>query len=336
MGDTVLIANAEDGSISTLRLHQSPEPRLEVLATTPGWPGCGTFAVDAERDLVYAAAKGEPNVIATLSLDRDSGALTETARREVPGSMTYLALALDGRLLLGASYSGGFLSAWPVADGRLGEPHSRFEYNNLHCIIEADGAVYAPALGDDLVAQFSLGNDGQLTPLDPPTVAAPEGSGPRHIVMQGENAYLVTEFSGEVIRYSRGADGALTRQEAREFYEPEAGLSHSRFGADPLEEHLIWGADAHLAGGLVLATERTESTLASIALDEAGHLGEVAQRITVETQPRGFYVTADGQFAVVVGERETHASLIAISPDGTLKPVDRVPIGAGANWVRIF
>ena len=57
MSDLLLIANAGDGTISTLRLHRELQPRLEVLATSGDLPGCGTFAVDADLDLVFAAVK---------------------------------------------------------------------------------------------------------------------------------------------------------------------------------------------------------------------------------------------------------------------------------------
>ena len=61
MSELVLIANAGDGTVSALRLHRDgPEgTRLESLATSPVGQGVGTFAIDTERDLVYARAKGE-------------------------------------------------------------------------------------------------------------------------------------------------------------------------------------------------------------------------------------------------------------------------------------
>ncbi|MCA1780896.1 MAG: lactonase family protein [Intrasporangiaceae bacterium] len=218
MSALLLIANARDGTISTLRLHRDPEPRLEVLATSGDLQGCGTFAVDAERDLVFAGYKGDPPGIATLRLDRESGVLTELGRRDVEDGLAYLSLARGGLALLGASYGGGFGAVWPVEGERLGEPHSRFEYRNLHCIISVrsggEERVYAVALGDDLIAQFAMADDGRLAPLDPPTAAAPDGSGPRHLVIEGSNAYLMTEFSGEAIRYDINGGGTLHKAEA--------------------------------------------------------------------------------------------------------------------------
>ena len=337
MTELLLIANAGDGTISTLRLHRGAEARLEMLATSGDLPGCGTFALDRDRGLVHAAVKGDPAAIATLRLDRDSGVLTELGRRDVEASMAYLSLSADGRSLLGASYGGDFGVVWPVDGHVLGAPHSRFTHRHVHCIIPAvvggRERVYAVALGDDLIAQFDL-TEGRLTPLDRATVAAPAGSGPRHLVLDGDSAYLVTEFSGEAIRYDVRADGTLHRAEAVDVVDPRAGLRHSALGADPKEEQLIWGADVHRAGGHLVTSERSSSKLTVTRLDPRGRLGDVVGHTDTERVPRGFAVSPDARFVVAVGEESTHAQLLRLDPDGELAEVDRVPVGAGANWVR--
>lgn len=335
MSELILIANAGDGTISTLQLHRDPEPRLEVLATSGDLEGCGTLAVDADHDLVFAAYKADPPGIATLTLDRSTGQLHEVARRGADDSMTYLALANDGRALLGASYGGGFGAVWPVEGQTLGDPHSRFTYGNLHCIVEGDGVVYAVSLGDDLVAQFSLDADGHLTPLDPAVVPAPDGSGPRHIVVEGSNAYLVTEFSGELIRLSVQSDGRLESAESVDVVNPVAGLEHSELDADPQEAPLIWGADVHVAGDYVITSERNSSQLTSVRRGEDGRLGDIVGFFDTEKTPRGFNVTDDGRFVIAVGEDSTHAQLLEVTGEGRLEERDRVEIGNGANWVRI-
>lgn len=342
VSDLLLVANAGDGTISTLRLHHDSTPGLEVLATSAELPGCSTFAVDAARDLVHAAYKGDPAGIATLSLDRATGILTELSRTPVEGSLSYLDLTPDGTSLLGASYGAGFGAVWPVEGQGLGAPHSRFAHRNLHCIV-ADGAgeqmrVYAASLGDDLVAQFAIDGAGALTALDPPTVAAPAGCGARHLVVErsGEQAsvYLVTEFSGEVIRYAVAADGGLHPAESIGVVHPDAGLSHSRFGADPVAENLIWGADVHRAGSYLITSERSSSQLAVVALGPTGELEHLVGFTPTEPVPRGFAVSPDGRFVVAVGEGSTHAQLLGLGADGVLTPLDRVQIGARANWVR--
>ena len=140
-----------------------------------------------------------------------------------------------------------------------------------------------------------------------------------------------------MIRFDRdAASGRLTRAESVPGYDPARNLGTSRYGAKPLDEHLIWGADLHLAGEgrWLLASERTESTIVTISLDEQDRLVETVAITDTETQPRGFGVSANGSRVVVVGERSGHATLYRVLSDGSLKAVDRVPTGEGPNWVR--
>ena len=260
------MANAGDGSISTFRLN---DEGLERIAVTEGVTGCSTFAVDGDRNLVYAAVKPDatsdhPGIL-TLALDRETGALTPRSRRDLPGGgMNYLALSHGGTVLLGASYGGGYGISASVADGVVSEPVSQVEFRNLHSVLpSADGRfAYFVSLGDDVIAQYGLGADARLDDLG--TVAAPEGSGPRHLVLNAaqDAVYVLTEFSGEVLHYSRDTEsGALALEGAASAVDPSAGLTHSRFGADPVAEHLVWGADLHVGDGVLWASERSASTL---------------------------------------------------------------------------
>ncbi len=333
----VLVTNAGDSAIASYRLRGDA---LEPLAVTGDLPGTSTFAVDQDSDLVYAGVKGDPAGVQTLALDRQSGVLTPLSRRDAEASMAYLALAKGGRLLLGASYGGGYGTVWPVGeDGRLGDPVARIEFPNLHAVVVTGQHAYFVSLGADLIAQYALADDGTLAPLDPPTVAAPAGSGPRHLVLSpdGRNAYLMTEFSGEAIRFTRDPEtGVLTPAEAVAAHDTGRGLGHSVFGADPLEHHFIWGADLHLTpdGRRLLCSERTESTLTTIDLDPDGRLLGQLSVTGTERQPRGFVLSPDGGLVLATGERSTAVALSRLEADGTLTLLSRTPTGAGANWIR--
>lgn len=324
-----LVANAADATVST---YDVAADRLTPLDVTPLSGKCSAFVVDPARDLVYA---GVPGAVATLRLDRETGALTEVGRRDVAEPLVSLDLA--GDVLLAASYHGGTGHAWPLRDGAVLAEAGRVAFPNLHCVVARDGFAYFVSLGADLVAQYAVSDAGVLTPLDPPTVALPTGSGARHLVLapDGRNAYLVTEFSGEAFRLARdAASGTLTVAERVSIVDPDAGLAPSRFGADPRAEHLIWGADVQIAGEWLLCSERTASTIASVRIGPDGRLGEVAYLTAVPTQPRGFAVTPDGTRVVVVGERATDAALLAVEADGRLGFRDRAATGKGPNWVR--
>ncbi|MFV0460573.1 MAG: lactonase family protein [Actinomycetales bacterium] len=340
MSELVLIAVAGDDSICTLRLHRDPRPRLELLARTSGLPGCGTFAVDPERALVFAAYKGDPPGVATLSLNPETGELSEVDRRPVAASMTYLSLAHSGTVLLGASYGGGLGVSWPVEAEQLGEPVSTISFANLHCVVACrDGdaeRAYFVSLGQDLVAQYLVEASGRLDALTPETVSVTPGCGPRHLIVEADAGYLVTEYSGEVFRLARAGDGTLSVVQSVVVVDPGEDLAHSRLGADPTAEHLIWGADVHRAGDWLLTSERSSSKLASVPVRVGGELGEADRFTPTQAQPRGFGVTGDGEFVVVVGERSQEAALSRLNPDGSLTLLDTATVGSGANWVRML
>jgi len=339
----VLVANAVDGSISTFRLEGGS---LQRLALTEGLRGCSSFVVDGVRDLVYAAVKASADEVAgivTLRLDRESGELTPFSRRELPdGGMNYLALARNGAVLLGVSYGGGYGISSPVRDGIVGAPISRIAFPNLHSVLpSSDGRfAYFVSLGADLVAQYALTDDMTLEPLEPATVAAPEGSGPRHLVINDaqDAVYVLTEFSGEVLHFARDADtGALELRDAATAFDPTRGLAHSRFGVDPREHHLIWGADLHLGDGgrYLWASERTESTLGALAINEDGSLTSPTRFVETVQQPRGFDVSPDGAYLVAAGERSTSVALYSVEDD-RLELLQQAETGNGANWVRFL
>lgn len=337
----VLVANAGDSSISTFRFTGSG---LERLAVTSGLTGCSTFAVDAARGLVYAGVKGDspeaPAGIVTLALDAATGELSPLSRLDLPdGGMNYLALTRGGAGLLGASYGGGYGIVCAVSDGVVGEPVSRVEFPNLHSVLPSDDGrfAYFVSLGADLIAQYALDDDLRLQPLGPETVAAPAGSGPRHLVLSAaqDAVYVLTEFSGEVLHFARDTGtGALELRSTASAVDPSKGLGHSEFGADPRANHFIWGADLHWSGrDRLWASERTESTLGAVAVGSDGSVSSPERFFVTEPQPRGFDVSPDGAHLVAAGEKSTTVSLYAVDGD-QLTLLEQTETGAGANWVR--
>ncbi|TQJ31281.1 lactonase family protein [Microbacterium sp. SLBN-146] len=338
----VLVANSGDGSISVFRLS---EGSLERLAVTEGLVGCSAFAIDADRDLVYAAVKAggehEHAGVATLALDRETGRLTHRSRLDLPvGGMNYLSLTRGGTGLLGAAYGAGYGFSATIQDGVVASPVSRIEFANLHAVLPSDDGrfAYFVSLGDDLIAQYSIDGEMRLHPLDPETVPAPAGSGPRHLVLsEAQDAvYVLTEFSGEVLHYARDTvTGTLDLRGSASAVDPGKNLGHSRFGIHPLEHHVIWGADIHIGEGgrRLWCSERTESTLAAVEVADDGSLSAPTRFFTTEEQPRGFAVSPDGAFLVAAGERSTTVSLYAVDGD-RLELRQRIETGAVANWVR--
>ena len=330
------VTNAEDGTVSTFSLESTGV--LQRLAVSDVGPGCSTLVVDSVRRRLHVAVKGSPPAIVTCTIESD-GSLSPLSRRDVESMLHYLALSPDGATMVAASYGGGFGISMPVDDNGIGGVTSRVDHPNMHsCAVSPDGrTAYFVSLGADLIAQCAL-DGATLTPLDPPAADAPAGSGPRHLVLtrNGGRVYVLTEFSGEVLEYVRAGDGTLTLAGAAGAWKPGHSLRHSRFGADPTAEHLIWGADLQLSADerVCWASERSESTLATVPIGPDGTPQMAVHFTATEPQPRGFAVSPDGNFLLCTGERSTSVSLFRTRTDGGLDLLERAETGRGANWVR--
>lgn len=331
-----LVANSKDGTITTLRVADGV---LSELATTPVAPGL-SLAVDRRRGLVFAGTS-DPAGVSVLRLE-PSGALQLIASYPATGAPVYLTLSADGGQLLSASYHDHLGEAWRVVgDGALtpvGEPIRR---QNMHSVqLSPDGRfAYFVSLREDLIAQFAVDSDGTLTPLDPPTVAAPEGSGPRHLVFDaaGTSLYVNTEYSGEALRYRRNpATGLLTAAERVANVPTDRGLSPSRFGANPRKEDLVWGSDLHLStdGRRLYCAERTRATITALEVTEDGALGRATAHSDVVAQPRHFVVLPDDTL-LVASEIDRVVARYRPDADGALTEIARHPVGLGANWIEI-
>lgn len=334
-----LVGNSKGGTLSTFRVGDG---KLSLVGETPVGEGCSTFAVDVERGLAYVATKEPEPAVVTLRLDRDAGRHEEVSRRAVADPLAYLDVSPRGHMLLAASYHGGWGASYRVDDGTVGEETARVAGRNMHAsLFDPSGHnAYFVSLGEDHIAQFAVTAVAGLAELSDPVVSHTPGSGPRHLVFaaDGRNGYLLTEFTGEAVRFERGDSGRLTRAEEVPAHDLTRGLRTSSFGLDPLEGHLIWGADLALAAGerWLLCSERTESTIGAVRVQSDGSLSGPVVITDTETQPRGLRVSPDGEHVVVVGERSNQASLYRIYDDGHLVLQDQAPTGEGPNWIRFF
>lgn len=128
----------------------------------------------------------------------------------------HLSIHPSGRYLLTADYGSGSISVHPIADdGSLGErtalvQHTgsgpdpeRQEGPHAHMIVTdpvdapGRGHVLVTDLGTDTVHRYALDQaSGQLDEAD--RITLPPGSGPRHLVINGDLAYVVGELDSTV------------------------------------------------------------------------------------------------------------------------------------------
>ena len=348
----VYVSNAEDGEIGmyTLQADGSLQPGQRFKAAKVVMP----MTVSPDKRFLIAAVRSKPYQAYTYSIDRNSGALNLVGTGPLAESFPYVALDRGGRFLLGASYGAHLVSVNPVgADGRVGEPLQVIPTaRNAHAIRidNTNRFVFVPHLGTDQVLQFIFDEkSGRLTANTPPLVQLKQGTGPRHLIISGDNrfVYLLNELTATVTTLALDANtGTLKEIDSVSALPADTKLvtgmprgAVGAAGAAPRNtDNDIWASDLHLTpnGRFLYAAERTSSTLGAFRVEaQSGKLTYLGNTPT-EKQPRGFRIDPTGRFVVVSGEKSDTISSYAIDAEsGALKPIGRYPTGKGSNWVEI-
>jgi 6-phosphogluconolactonase len=348
----VYVSNAEDGEIGmyTLQADGSLQPGQRFKAAKVVMP----MTVSPDKRFLIAAVRSKPYQAYTYGIDRNSGALNLVGTGPLAESFPYVALDRGGRFLLGASYGAHLVSVNPVgADGRVGEPLQVIPTaRNAHAIRidNTNRFVFVPHLGTDQVLQFIFDEkSGRLTANTPPLVQLKQGTGPRHLIISGDNrfVYLLNELTATVTTLALDANtGTLKEIDSVSALPADTKLvtgmprgAVGAAGAAPRNtDNDIWASDLHLTpnGRFLYAAERTSSTLGAFRVEaQSGKLTYLGNTPT-EKQPRGFRIDPTGRFVVVSGEKSDTISSYAIDTEsGALKPIGRYPTGKGSNWVEI-
>lgn len=340
----VYVAAAGQGVIDSYRLDEETGALTPLRSTDVG-AGVGPMAISPQGTHLYAAMRSQPYRVLTLGIDPRSGALMREAVAALPENLAYIALDPSGRTLLGASYGGGKVATLPVgSDGIIDRGTHQLlpAGRNAHAIItDQEGRfAYSTALGTDEVITYRLDEEGLLVPLG--SISTGKGSGPRHMVLSpdGGSLYVLTELSGEVLRF--GIDrstGTLAEVQRVSILPIDTALlpglppTHSKD-----DKARVWAADLALTpdGRHLYATERTTSRVSLLEVNEGGSV-HLIETYPTEQQPRDIALDPRGRFLITTGEKSDHVAVYEIAPEqGRLTLRGRAPVNGGANWVEIL
>src|SRR5215212_5033529 len=277
-GTFVYVSNAEDGDIGMYALQPdgSLQPGQRFKAAKLVMP----MTVSPDKRFLIAGVRSKPFQAYSYSIDKTSGALDPVGTGTLAESYPYIALDRTGRFLLGASYGAHEVGVNPVgADGKVGEPVQVIPTaRNAHAIRtdNTNRFVFVPHLGTDQVFQFVFDEKtGRLTANTPPVLQLKQGTGPRHLIVSGDNrfVYLLNELTGAVTTLSLDANtGSLKELDSASALPADTklgpGAPRGAVGvpgqAPRNTDNDIWASDLHLTpnGRFLYAAERTSSTLA--------------------------------------------------------------------------
>jgi 6-phosphogluconolactonase len=320
--------NTETGELSV--------PELAAEISNPEF-----LALHPNGRVVYTVTRvtGEDGkvlgAVASFALDPVTGKLTLlNVQSTGQGQLCHIAVDATGRMVIVASYGGGYVASFPLeADGRVGPlasllPHSgplgpktdRQNAPHVHSVtISPDNrCAFVADLGLDRVLAYRLEPEtGRVTPHDPAFATVAPGAGPRHTKFSpdGKSFYILNELNGTVTacRYdaARGAlDPFQTLSTLPEGYTGRQSASEIRM---------------HPSSRFVYSANRVHNSLAVFARNtDTGVLTLVENVPTGGDQPRNFNLTPDGAWLVCANQATDNLIVFKVdAATGRLAPTGR-------------
>jgi 6-phosphogluconolactonase len=278
------------------------------------------MAFSDDRRFLYVGYRGAPPQIASFAIEQD-GTLTALGNAPIAAAPAYLSVSRNA--VLGASYTHGCITLNPIAaDGRALESAQTIDVGpKAHSILAWGEQVLVGSLGTDRVLAFEWAGQ-RLEAAGRLMLAAPTGSGPRHLAGRvGGSIYVVNELSATV-----------------DVYPPSGGTPVQSMSLLPSGySGRAAAADIHLTpnGQSLFASERDSGTLTGFSVAADGRLTPTCC-IATEREPRGFAIDPTGRFLVAAGTESQHLAVYAIGPGAMLSLLHRLPTGSNPNWIEIL
>lgn len=288
----------------------------------------------SEKGRTFAVSEtGEDSGIYTFE-DTDSpkgkAAVITAHLRQTGADPCFLMLYDDGgrQYMMTADYSGGSVSAFPLAGGRAedriaqlvfkgeGPVAGRQESSHIHQVKEIPehkGYILASDLGADVIRLIKVSTKKDAYGMEMEHIGdipCPAGSGPRHMEfsLDGKTLYCLTELGGEVLRYGIESKGGV----------PEFNLVQ-RIPAD--EVNAGGSADIHIhpSGKWLYTSHRLDNDgIATFKIEDDGTLTKTGYARTAR-HPRNFLITPDGKLLIAACLNDGIVQVFEIKQDGSLK-----------------
>lgn len=311
--------DSETGALSTPELvAELPHP--EFLALHPN----GHVVYVLTR--VETADGGSSGAVAAFEIDPETSRLTQINVESANGaSLTHLAVDATGRMLVAASYGGGYVVSFPIEpDGRLGSPasvishegplgpnHARQNAPHPHSVtLSPDNRfAFVADLGLDRVFIYELKTEqGAIVPHEPAFVSITPGAGPRHTKFSpdGKSFYVLAELNGTITSFHYDAvRGAI------EPFQSISTLPDDFTGTNGSSEVRI-----HPNGRFVYAANRGPDSIAVFERDkDTGALTRVEIVPCGGERPRNFNLTPDGAWLLCAHQDSNTVSSFKVDAD---------------------
>ncbi|WP_423799410.1 lactonase family protein [Neobacillus sp. SAB-20_R2A] len=301
--------NAEEGKIENLKVAAELE--------NPTY-----LTISKDNRFLYSVGKeGDVGGVAAFSIN-DNGELTAINRQMAPGSPPcHVSVDSQRNYVFTANYHKGTVESHLVNredgsvqsaassikhEGRGPDPRQEKAHTHYAGLTPDENYLAVVELGIDALITYQVEDDGTLTKVKLLPLKA--GSGPRHLAFHpnGRIAYLMTEFSSEVI--------VLT-------YHPENGHFTEKQYISTLPEDFKennQGSAIHVSsdGRFVYAGNRGHNSIAVFSVNgETGELTFIEHTSTEGDWPRDFELDPSEKFIVASNQESGNLVLFARDED---------------------
>lgn len=274
--------------------------------------------ITKDNRYLYAVAKeGDNGGIAAFSVG-DNGELTAINREVSEGAPPcHVSVDSDSKFVFGANYHKGSVESHLVNpedgsispavsvikhEGRGPDPRQEKAHTHYAGLTPDEKYLAVVELGTDALITYSVGDDGTLTKVKLLPLKA--GSGPRHLTFHpnGKWAYVMTEFSSEVIALN---------------YDCETGHFSEKQYISTLPGDFTGnnqGSAIHISldGRFVYAGNRGHNSIAVFSVDgNTGELTFVEHTSTEGDWPRDFALDPSEKFIVASNQESGTLALFA-------------------------
>jgi len=257
--------------------------------------------------------------VSAFSIDHKTGKLTflNDVGSGDPGPC-HVSVDHSGKYVFVANYEVGSVAVFPIlADGRLGKataflPHTghsvdpkRQEAPHAHSIYPSpdNRFVVSADLGTDQIYVYRFdATKGTLTPNDPPSAAAPPGSGPRHFAFHpsGKFAYAIEEMGSSLTAFSYDAARGVLHP-----LETISTVPKDYKGYNDCAELMM-----HPSGRFLYGSNRGEDSITVFSIDPVKGTPMPIQFVpTGGKEPRGFGIDPTGSY-LIAGNQNTNTLVV--------------------------
>lgn len=294
------------------------------------------MTVDFDRLILYVGRRGIPRV-SSYTIDTTTGLLSVLSDGPVLHSdPCYISLDKTGDFLLSAYYNGGGVSVHKLADGKFQGASNWIPTGpGAHSIMTDAENRYAMAphiagkLGINAIRLFKFTEgSGQLIPNKPSECPQPDNRGPRHYCFHpnGKYAYFSNEQECSVTAYS---------------YEQKSGIITEIQTLSTLPTNYVGdNSCAQLRitpnGKFLYAPNRGHDSLAAFSVDGDSGILKMIGITPTEAMPRVLDIDCSGNYLYSAGFSSGCVSAFRILSDGSLRFIERHPVGKEPMWILIL